>query len=406
MAATDPPTETDGPDWCRARRLAFRLVFLYAGLYGLCYLVPLGLPALAAPVLDRLSRAVFDRPVVANPTGSGDTWLDWMTVFTVAAVSVVGALLWSLLDRRNRAYPRLFDGLLVFVRFTLAATMLGYGFAKVLPPRQFPPTSPGELIEPLGSMSPMGLMWTFMGHSVPYTVFAGALEVLGALLLFGRRTALLGALVTGGVMANVAMLNLSYDVPVKQYSLHIVALCGLVAAPHLGRLLRFFVLDRDRQRRRGFAVTGAVVAALLVAIAPAVQLVQGAALRDRVAAGPHDGVYDVVDMSLDGRPVPPLLTDPERWRRVGLGRGGFRALTTTDELIPAAARQDPAGTALTLTDADGEHRWSVARTGDGLVVEGPLRGRTVRATLRRLDDAAFVLPNRGFRWVQEYPFNR
>lgn len=91
---------------------------------------------------------------------------------------------------------------------------------------------------------------------------------------------------------------------------------------------------------------------------------------------------------------------------MGIGRGGFRAITTTDELIPAAAKQDPAGTALTLTDADGEHRWSVARTGDGLVVEGPLRGRTVRATLRRVDDTAFVLPNRGFHWVQEYPFNR
>ena len=55
-------------------------------------------------------------------------------------------------------------------------------------------------------------------------MFAGFAEVLGGMLLFWRRTTLLGALILTGVLVNVVapQLRLS-DVPVKLCSLHLLA---------------------------------------------------------------------------------------------------------------------------------------------------------------------------------------
>ena len=56
-----------------------------------------------------------------------------------------------------------------------------------------------------------------MGYSRPYAIFCGLVETVGGLLLFWQRTTTLGALIVAASMANVAMLNFSYDVPVKLF---------------------------------------------------------------------------------------------------------------------------------------------------------------------------------------------
>jgi hypothetical protein len=39
-------------------------------------------------------------------------------------------------------------------------------------------------------------------------------------------------------------------------------------------------------------------------------------------------------------------------------------------------------------------------------LDGELNGHKVRMSLERLDANTFTLVNRGFHWVQEYPYNR
>jgi hypothetical protein len=68
-----------------------------------------------------------------------------------------------------------------------------YGAAKVFK-SQFPDPPASRLLEPLGEMSPMGLLWSFMGASEAYTVFGGLAETIPAILLMFGRTTLLGAL--------------------------------------------------------------------------------------------------------------------------------------------------------------------------------------------------------------------
>ena len=57
----------------------------------------------------------------------------------------------------------------------------GYGFAKVVP-LQFAQPSSIRLGQQLGDMSPMGLLWTFMGFSPSFQIFTGAVEVLAGLV--------------------------------------------------------------------------------------------------------------------------------------------------------------------------------------------------------------------------------
>src|SRR5262249_17022289 len=123
-----------------------------------------------------------------------------------------------------------------------------------------------------GDSSPMNLLWTFMGFSDGYNLFAGAGELLGGILLATRRTTLLGALVSLAVMTHVAVLNLCYDVPVKLLSLHLVAMALYLIVPDARRLAAFFLSNRpappaDHPRLfpwRWLNVAGGIIGPLLL----------------------------------------------------------------------------------------------------------------------------------------------
>jgi hypothetical protein len=126
--------------------------------------------------------------IIIQPTGSGDTMIEYVRALCYLAAALAGTLLWSIADRKRAAYPRLHMIFRTYVRLALAGVMLGYGLAKVFP-MQFQVPGPDRLLQTYGNSSPMGLLWTFMGYSPAYTMFAGAMETIGALLLLFRRTA-------------------------------------------------------------------------------------------------------------------------------------------------------------------------------------------------------------------------
>lgn len=260
----------DAPFWSLPRRVLFRFGLVYFVLYFL----PFPLTALAsvgmlggpfgwfAQKVWALSQW-FETAIVQNATvwfgykvlrleqgaiviqrtGSGDTMLKYTESALYVAIALLATIAWSLADFRRPAYPRLHWIFRTYVRLALAAVLLGYGLAKI-PPAQFQPPGPDRLLQTYGNSSPMGLLWTFMGASPAYTMFAGASEVLAALLLVFRRTATLGGLAAAGVMLNVAMLNFCYDVPVKLFASHLVVASLLVALPDMGRILSVLVLNR------------------------------------------------------------------------------------------------------------------------------------------------------------------
>ncbi len=189
-----------------------------------------------------LGANVFHVEVVHQPTGSGDTMHDWLKLAASTGAALVLTALWSLLSRATH-YRRLGRWLHLGTRWYLGFTLLGYGVIKFYA-GQFSYPGLGRLMNPIGDTSPMGLVWTFMGFSKPYEVFAGLGETIGGLLLFWRRTSVLGCLVTIAVMTNVAALNWMFDVPVKLFSTNLLLFALALLAPDCRRLWNVLIANR------------------------------------------------------------------------------------------------------------------------------------------------------------------
>jgi hypothetical protein len=291
---------------------------------------------------------------------------------------------------------------------------------------QFASPTPGRLIQTYGESSPMGLLWTFMGFSTLYCFFGGASEVLGGLLLVFRRTTLLGALVCIGVLANVVMLNLSFDVPVKLFSAHLLAQALFLAAPDLRRLADFFLLNRIAKpapeppliaRPRLLKTAQILVPAIFIAytvfsLFDAYR--QSKIFGDLAPKPPFYGVWNVDEMAIDGQVRPPLLTDPDRWRRMIVSYPDEIGLQSLEGAITYYGLELPPAThTFVLTPFSRSKqkpkpdRLSYRETGPGrLELEGTFKGRKIRATLHREEPSKFLLISRGFHWINERPFNR
>ena len=246
------------PRWSIASRIAFRFSFVYFGLFCLANQIITSLVPL--PNVDIPDPASF-RPIstvvlwteahvlrIAHPipwaeTGSGDRIFDWATTFCLLIVSVFATALWSILDRKRQNYSTLYKWFLLFIRFALAGQMISYGMNKAFP-LQMPFPFLTTLLEPYRNLSPMGVLWSSIGASQAYEIFAGCAELLGGIMLIFPRTAMLGALVCLVDMIQVFMLNMTYDVPVKLLSFQLLLLALFLLAPDLKRLVSFFLLNR------------------------------------------------------------------------------------------------------------------------------------------------------------------
>ena len=242
--------------WHLAKRILFRLAF--------CYLVLYYLPSVlnvipGAQSLVGLYNFLWDRAItwglvhffdidptqaIPNSTDSGDTLLAYLRLCAIVISAAAVGTLWTALDRRRPHYISLHGWLRVLARYVLAFALFHYAFAKIAP-TQFSHLQSRQLAESYGQSSPMRLLWNFMGFSTPYTIFGGCAELLPAVLLLFRRTALLGSIIAFAVMLNVVMLNFCYNVPVKVYSLNLLLLAMFLALPEAHKLLRVFVLNRS-----------------------------------------------------------------------------------------------------------------------------------------------------------------
>jgi len=171
-----------------------------------------------------------------------DSALRWMGILVMLAIGLVSGLLWSFVER-GHASGDLLGWLRLVVRITLAVALLRYGFIKVFP-IQFPTPPLAVLNEPVGDASPTMLLWSLYGIRPGFVMFLGWTEVIAGLALFFRRTALLGSILAVIVMANVALLDVTFNVPVKLYSLSLLVMGVVLLTPEFGSFLNFFFTGR------------------------------------------------------------------------------------------------------------------------------------------------------------------
>lgn len=430
-------------------RVAFRFCFLYFGMFCLWFaqitfafagITALWLPSgavmwqmlLTAPVTDWVGRTLFGIDAALRPgSGSGDQAAIWVAMACLLAIALVGTAVWSVLDRRRTQYTRLAAWFTVFLRLCLGGQMLFYGFAKLIP-TQMPAPPLSALLQPYGQFSPMSVLWLQVGSSPGYEMALGAVEVAAGLLLFWPRTAVLGALLSLLSMGQVFLMNMSFDVPVKILSSHLLLISLVLLAPHLRLLADTLVLQRSSgpirmpqlftgQRANRIATAVQVGLGIWVSIGLAVVGWQSwHQYGDGRPTPPLYGIWAVTEFSVDGRVSPPLTTDEFRWNHLVFDRPGLVTFQLMDGTLRDAPAQVDAGR-VTITaplpPSDGMTAVAPDPTPfadfgfaqpapDRLELTGHLEGRPVSIALRAVDLSSFTLRNRGFHWVQEYPFFR
>lgn len=427
VASPEHPAHPEWPLWLR---VSFRFACLYWALYmwplpgqaSLIDAIPWGNEQITnwlAWPLARLTHWVgihffhlVGEGADWHPTGSGDTAMNYVQLAVSLVLAIVGTAVWSAIDERRggrREYRTVYAWLRLLLRFSLAAAMLEYGFAKIFP-GQFG-LKPGLLAlqEAYGDSSPMHVLWFFMGLSRPYTIFGGMAEAVAGVLLLFRKTSTIGLLITAGVMANVVALNFCYDVPVKLYSTHLFLMSVFLLLPDLWPMWTFFVRRRPAEltgvwlpvwERRSLRIAARIFQ--VVFLCACAWSFIGGAWENRTTPfepAPVRGVWAVDSLAgWTEKTVPKTLVmdGPRTLAMVyqGGGRDFYSVKYDADKRqISFPKREKP--TAL---------QWDASNP-SGMKLEGTWMGAPVKITVHRTNPDAYPLMTRGFHWVQERAFN-
>jgi hypothetical protein len=417
------------PQWSQAALVSFRFLFLYFILYIFPFpfgIMP-GINLLFQPLSDLqwafnryLANSVLQLSYqpLDGTNGSGDTTLHYVSFFVCLSLSVIGMMAWSVIDRRRVEYNKMLYWLLVLVRFYLAFILIGYGLVKIFYLQfSFPTTY--RLLQTYGESSPMGLLWTFMGYSYAYNVFIGLGEIIGGSLLLFRCTKLLGALITIAVMSNVVILNFTFDVPVKLFSTHLLAMSIFITVPYLKRLCNFFIFNSAIEsiapvqhfKWKRMHLAGKILFIGLIIITNAISVSEQMHYVSTVQSDDIpslQGDYEVRTFILNGRTISPDTLQTQRWKKIVLN-----PRTTTIHYMDSAsspwylnANMDNSRIIIHSRDLGTTGSFRTEMKDTVLTLEGMLDQNNLKVICYKKAEGSFLLVNRGFHWVNEYPYNR
>lgn len=129
-------------NWSFFQKLSFRLFFLlfvlvilahpigafpfWHWIYSIC-LKPIQL------FVSWMGKLLLNGKEVTQPalTGSGDTTFNYIVLIGIGLLSLMGTIIWSLLDNNRPNYRKLLYLLTVLIRFYLGYMMISYGLAKL-----------------------------------------------------------------------------------------------------------------------------------------------------------------------------------------------------------------------------------------------------------------------------------
>ena len=413
--------------WSSSKKVIFRLLFIYLILYALPFPILTGdfntyTLWLTGPVSWTGKYLLgVDHDITLLLNGSGDQTFHYVQAFLFFLLALAGTLVWSIVDRKRRGYEKLLFWLTVYIRYYLAFTMMGYGFMKVIK-TQFPFPFLGKLVQPVGELSPMGLLWTFMGYSTAYNIFAGTGEVLGGILLFFRRTTLLGAVILSVVVINVVILNFSYDVPVKLFSIHLLFMCLFLLAPNASRLWSFLVLNKavdaaplqevfnDRKKKTALVVVKVLLIGGIVAMHITTSLTTRQQLEVMEPKGvSNGGIYNVETFVLRGDTIPAMVNNTMRWSRVMVYHKDWSSIEYMDGAVISQRFESDTvrRTIKIISSPTYVYRFNYyALDKNRILWKGLMGSDSLKLVVQKTGFDDFLLINRGFHWINEEPFNR
>jgi uncharacterized membrane protein YphA (DoxX/SURF4 family) len=352
----------------------------------------------------------YTRPL-ASVSNTGETVFFWVQTCWILAAAILGTIAWSALDRRRENYETLHKWFRLFIRLALAASMFEYGMTKVIPVQFARPTL-NTLVTPVGNLSISNLLWTSIGAAPAYEIFTGGAEMLGGILLLVPRSTTLGAMICLADMTQVFVLNMAYDIGLKQISFHLILLSVFLLAPEWSRLRNFFFFpDRNvgpsmqHQWNRIAVIIQVVFGIYLIGIQTLANWNYWHVVGDRSPRSPLYGIWNVEALSIDGESRPPFLSDYDRqWRRVIFDSPNAIAFQRLDDSFArytASIDIYDNTIALSRPNSRWKSNFSYQRpTPDHLVLDGEMDGYKINLQLELVDFDTFRLLNSGFRWIR------
>ncbi|MDN5199818.1 hypothetical protein QQ008_00550 [Fulvivirgaceae bacterium BMA10] len=418
--------------WNFGQKLAFRFISVFFALFIFPFplnIIP-GINEIVEPYNDLWSWMVswvgsnilgIEQTITLVFTGSGDKLYDWVQNFIILCLTLIIGIVWTILDRKRPNYEKLKQWFVLFLTYYLVYFMFVYGIIKLFY-LQFVPPNLERLMQTFGQASPMRLIWTFMGFSESYTMFSGFSETMAGVLLMFRRTRTLGGLVAFGVMLNVFMMNMSYDVPVKLFSAQLMLMGLYIACLDFKRLMNFFIFNKTVgpsihkplfKSKTGQIILLAIQVVLIgyIIINQVMVSMEG---RERYGSEREKpafyGVYNVETYISNSDTIPPLTTDSVRWEHMLVDYPAFTSIIKMDgRLQRYNSKIDTVNQKFVFTlpsDTVNQYELYYKLKDKDIRLSGILQGDTINVDLKYYPLENFALLNRGFNWVNEVPYNR
>lgn len=429
---------TNKATWPVWKRLLFRFFFIY-----LLFAISPWLWLDFIPGIDRLSDIYSDcmhwlidfanakffhvKPVLSirgSGNGSGDTSRDWAYQCLLLSFSVIGLIIWTIADRKNKEYNRLNYWTILFVRYNIISVAVIYGIIKVLV-MQMPAPNATLLSTPVGDFSPMRLLYVFMGSSKPYEILTGVSELLIVVLMLWRRTTTLGIFLSLIVFSNVVIFNLDYNICVKIFALQLLLFTLYLLANESERLINFFILNKpaagtsiydfpytSRRMRILRIVLKLTFIFGLLYLPLYTQWNRYKARQVEINIAPFKkGIYDVSAYVVNKDTIPALITDSLRWQNMIFDdRTG--SVQTKDKIFRQSYNRaifgysvDSAKQLLVLMKGRRDTTRVISLhysmiDANTILLNGKRNNDSLFITLKR-NDRHFLLPERGVSWIME-----
>lgn len=414
-------------------KIFFRFILLFFGLmifpFPLYYLpyvsvVSEWMQSFYEMVIPWIGNTMFgiEGEVNMNGRGSGDTTGDYLIIFFFFCVAVVGTIIWTIIERKNKDYTKLNYWFITCLRYFVGAMMLSYGMIKVIQ-LQFPEPGFFRLLEPYGQSSPMGLAWTYMGFSSGFNIFVGLGEVIGGILLFHRRTVIMGGIILLSVTSNIVAVNMFFDVPVKIFSVQLLVMTVIILGAHYKRLANVIFNVKNTEpyqylrvfKKKSWHIAHQSIKWIFVAYLLFSNIDGKLERRDTYGSNKPKpalyGLFETVDFIKNSDTIPPLLTDTDRWRYMIIE--DVRNVKLLDVNIQQRWYKQDSIDVIKKTlqfssyrDSTEVHQFNYVKTDSTMTINGIFKCDTLKINFKRKTKEDFLLTNRGFNWINEYPLNR
>lgn len=135
--------------------------------------------------------------------------------------------------------------MLLFVRIYLALHLARYGLAKLMKTQFYLP-EPNTLYTPIGELAPDLALWSALGTSATYNIVTGLMELICAIALMVPRFFRLASLFSVLLLAQIVLLNWSFDISVKGFSSLLLIMALILSMPGWRVLFNQFVSSGER----------------------------------------------------------------------------------------------------------------------------------------------------------------